>query len=74
MLDGRRPDLLESWYSVMSAVRRHDLRVRCKVLTWQELAECLPRRVQGFLAEKYGIIAPSGSGSRWSVPVQEEIA
>jgi hypothetical protein len=74
MLDGRRPDLLESWYSVMSSVRRHDLRGRCKVLTWQELAESLPKRVQDFLAEKYGIIAPSSSGRRWSVATQEEIA
>jgi Restriction Endonuclease associating with ARP len=61
MLDQRRPDLLEAWYSVMSSVRLHEVRVRCKVLTWQELAETLPARVQKFLAEKYGIISPSNS-------------
>jgi hypothetical protein len=66
MLDARRPDLLESWYSVMRSVRLHDVRVRCKVLTWQELAAFLPPRVQKFLGEKYGIISSSNSLERHS--------
>ena len=66
MLDARRPDLLESWYSVMRSVRRHDVRVRCKVLTWQELAASLPPRVQGLLGEKYGVISSSNSLERHS--------
>ena len=55
MLDERRPDLREQWFAVMRAIRIHDLRLRCKVLTWQELAAVLPNRVQDFLEEKYGI-------------------
>ena len=42
LLDARRPDLLESWHDVMRAVRPLDMRLRCKVLTWQELSEVLP--------------------------------
>lgn len=55
LLDDRRPDLLEAWHTVMRAVRPVDLRLRCKTLTWQELATVLPPRLRRFLAEKYGI-------------------
>ena len=37
ILDARRPDLMEAWYSVMRYVRIATLRTRCQVLTWQEL-------------------------------------
>lgn len=53
--DARRPDLREAWYAVMRAVRPVELRVRCKMITWQELATALPSKLQMFLAEKYGI-------------------
>jgi hypothetical protein len=56
--DERRPDLREAWYQVMAAVRQAELRVRLKVLTWQELAPLLPKRLQDFLDVKYGIVAP----------------
>jgi hypothetical protein len=55
MLDARRPDLIEQWYAVMRAVKIGELRVRCQVLTWQELSEALPPELQEFLDEKYGI-------------------
>jgi len=55
MLDARRPDLIEQWYAVMRAVKVAGLRVRCKVLTWQELSEALPLELREFLDEKYGI-------------------
>ena len=55
LLDAGRPDLLESWYAVLRCVIPADLRVRCKVLTWQELSEELPDALKKFLAEKYGI-------------------
>ena len=58
LLDARRPDLLESWYSVMRAVRLLDLRVRCKALTWQELSAAVPPLLREFLDLKYGIVAP----------------
>jgi restriction endonuclease-like protein len=56
LADARRPDLLEAWFQVMQAVRKAELRVRCKVLTWQELAVILPPRLQVFLEEKYAIV------------------
>lgn len=55
MLDERRPDLREQWFAGMRAIHVHDLRLRCKVLTWQELAQFLPIKLQSFLDEKYGI-------------------
>jgi hypothetical protein len=41
---------------VMAAVRSAEMRVRCKVLTWQELASLLPAPLQIFLERKYGIV------------------
>ncbi|MBZ5646578.1 MAG: hypothetical protein LAN37_05065 [Acidobacteriia bacterium] len=61
LLDARRPDLREEWHAVMRAVRPVDLRLRCKTLTWQELASDLPARLRRFLAEKYGIEAASSA-------------
>jgi len=54
MADARRPDLIEAWYAVMQAVCPIDLRLRCKMITWQELATVLPRKLRAFLQEKYG--------------------
>jgi len=53
--DERRPDLREMWFEVMAAVKIAEMRVRCKVLTWQELARLVPEELQGFLELKYGI-------------------
>jgi restriction endonuclease-like protein len=55
LLDQRRPDLLEGWYQVMRCVRPLELRTRCKVLTWQELARAVPPALQRFLGAKYGL-------------------
>jgi hypothetical protein len=60
MHDERRPDLREMWFEVMKAVKRADMRVRCKVMTWQELAGMLPERLQEFLDLKYGIVRSGG--------------
>jgi hypothetical protein len=57
--DERRPDLREAWFQVMAAVKSAEMRVRCKVLTWQELAALLPEDLQQFLDLKYGIV-PAG--------------
>jgi hypothetical protein len=56
LLDARRPDLLEDWYCILRCIRSATLRARCKVLTWQELASCLPAALQSFLGAKYGIM------------------
>jgi hypothetical protein len=58
LLDARRPDLAESWYAVLRCIRPVELRVRCKMLTWQELSAILPEQLGEFLDLKYGIVAP----------------
>ena len=63
MHDERRPDLREAWFEVMAAVKSAEMRVRLKVLTWQELAALLPEELQEFLDLKYGIVAPRLTGS-----------
>ncbi len=55
LCDARRPDLIDSWYNVIQAVRPPDLRTRLRLLTWQELTLHLPRPLATFIHEKYGI-------------------
>lgn len=64
ILDQRRPDLIDSWFQIMSAVKAADLRTRCKVLTWQELVPFLPFGLSEFLDRKYGIAAPGSAPSQ----------
>lgn len=61
--DERRPDLREGWFRVIAAVKSAEMRVRLKVLTWQELAAALPEMLQVFLDAKYGIVAPGRAAS-----------
>jgi hypothetical protein len=56
LCDARRPDLIEIWYSVLSAVHSYTFATRLKLLTWQELATTLPQDLQQFLEAKYGIV------------------
>ena len=65
LLDERRPDLIEAWFVVMSCVKISAMRTRCKVLTWQELSEALPRKLQQLLDQKYGIVPPGRTPSPW---------
>lgn len=53
--DARRTDLIQDWFEVLGAICTSQLRTRCKLLTWQELAEALPVSLRRFLALKYGI-------------------
>ena len=53
--DARRPDLVEDWFAVLRAIRAADLRSRMVLVTWQEIAACVPRTLQAFLLAKYGI-------------------
>ena len=55
LCDARRRDLIEVWYSVLSAVHRPTFAWRLKLLTWQELTAVLPQDLQHFLDAKYGI-------------------
>ena len=56
--DARRPDLREQWFAVMRCVRDYHVRLRCQMLTWQEIAAILPHALRLWLEEKYGIFAP----------------
>jgi hypothetical protein len=56
LCDARRGDLIEIWYSVLSAVHSYTFATRLKLLTWQELAPTLPIDLQQFLEAKYGIL------------------
>jgi hypothetical protein len=56
LCDARRLDLIEIWYSVLSAVHSYTFATRLKLLTWQELAATLPIDLQQFLEAKYGIL------------------
>ena len=58
LADARRPDLREQWFTVIQSVRDYELRMRCQMLTWQEIAAVLPEDLQRWLGEKYGIFAP----------------
>ena len=62
LCDGRRADLIAAWQQVIASVRSAALQCRLRVLTWQELAGCVPPGLQGFLREKYGI-AGANKGS-----------
>jgi hypothetical protein len=50
-----RADLREHYHAVLRAVRPAELRTRCTLLTWQELAAACPASLRQFLGEKYGI-------------------
>lgn len=63
--DERRPDLREAWFQVMAAVCSAEMRVRCMVLTWQELAAVLPEQLQEFLEMKYGIVGAGKAHAPW---------
>lgn len=56
--DARRPDLRDAWFQVMAAVRDAEMRTRCAVLTWQEIAAVAPAGLKEFLELKYGIVDP----------------
>lgn len=58
LLDERRRDLIERVGEIWSCVRDVELKTRCKLLTWQELAPALPAALRRFLALKYGIAGP----------------
>lgn len=55
--DERRPDLKDAWFRVMGAVRSAEMRTRCLMLTWQELAGVAPEGLREFFGVKYGIVA-----------------
>ena len=55
LCDARRPDLIQEWWKVHSAILDADLRYRSGLLLWQEIARQSPKELRVFLARKYGI-------------------
>jgi restriction endonuclease-like protein len=53
--DARRPDLIDAWFSVASAVTLSSLRSQLQLATWQEIAATLPKSMRTWLSDKYGI-------------------
>lgn len=53
--DVRRPDLIDAWFTVVSAVKLASLRSRLQLVTWQEIAGTLTKPMRAWLADKYGI-------------------
>lgn len=56
LCDGRRTDMFERWVRVVQAVKSYSFRSRLRIITWQEVGATLPKTVQRFLEEKYGIL------------------
>jgi hypothetical protein len=66
-LNGQNPemqlgDLKGLWEELMRCVRVPELRKRCFLQTWQQLASAAPEDLRQFLKEKYGI---EGSKKKW---------
>jgi hypothetical protein len=57
--DARRPDLIDAWFTVVRAVKLACLRSRLQLVTWQEIADMLPKSMRAWLADKYGIASES---------------
>jgi hypothetical protein len=55
--DARRTDLIAQWFAVVSAMRHHEQRWRCVLVTWQELSQRMPMPLRLWLQQKYGIAA-----------------
>jgi hypothetical protein len=55
LLDQRRPDLLQEWWSVHAAIKDTAVRLRCGFRTWQQVAAASPPALAAYLAGKYGI-------------------
>lgn len=54
-IDARRPDLAKSFYQTLRCVKPTELRMRCEIFYWQDIAATLGADLQTFLKNKYGI-------------------
>jgi len=55
LCDERRPDLARRYFETVACLRAVDMRRRCRVVFWQELARNCGPGLAAFLEEKYGI-------------------
>lgn len=54
-IDARRPDLAKSFYQTVRCIKDIDLRQRCEIVYWQDIAAFCGSDLQEFLMNKYGI-------------------
>ena len=59
--DARRCDLIEAARTVLYAIRCPNLRAKCDIITWQEVARCAPEALGAFLRDKYDIASSDSS-------------
>lgn len=55
LCDARRPDLVREFYFTVRCVRDQNLRSRCGIVFWQEIADSVDPKLRFFLEEKYGL-------------------
>ena len=55
LCDARRPDLARSFFETVRCIKDVNLRLRCNILYWQDIAAACGQDLRDFLAEKYGI-------------------
>ncbi|HXF49981.1 MAG TPA: hypothetical protein VNL73_11235 [Verrucomicrobiae bacterium] len=55
LCDARRPDLVREFYFTVRCVRDQNLRSRCCIIFWQEIADSVNLNLRFFLKEKYGL-------------------
>lgn len=53
--DMRRPDLAKSFFYTVSCIKDVELRTKCEIMYWQDLAKVVGSELREFLQEKYGI-------------------
>lgn len=55
--DIRRPDLAKSFFQTVCCIKDEylELRTKCEIIYWQDLAQVIGKDLQDFLKEKYGI-------------------
>ncbi len=52
--DGRRPDLIRRYFTVVSCLRKIEWRKRCQVVLWQEIVAACGVDLREWVEEKYG--------------------
>lgn len=53
--DMRRPDLAKNFFQTVSCIKNIELRTKCEIIYWQDIAKVVGSELQSFLKFKYGI-------------------
>lgn len=54
-IDARRPDLAKCFYQTLRCIKDIDLRQRCEIFYWQDIASYCGVKLQAFLKSRYGL-------------------